>query len=148
MPSPDSHRRLPRGAWAGIALLLGLVAFLGYRELRQSFVPASETEPIVVGILHSQSGTMAVSEAPVVDATLLAIEEINAAGGVLGRQLRPVIVDGKSKPDVFAAAAERLLDQEKAAVIFGCWTSRRRNVRDVLPRRPDGLLFYLSNTKA
>ena len=138
---PRSRWRLPGAVWAGLALLLGLVAFLGYREFRHSFT--TEPEPIAVGILHSQTGTMAVSEAPVVDATLLAIEEINAAGGVLGRRLKPVIVDGESNPDVFAAAAERLLDDEKAAVIFGCWTSAsRKAVRDVLQRRPEGLLFY------
>jgi urea transport system substrate-binding protein len=138
---PRSRWRLPGAVWAGLALLLGLVAFLGYREFRHLFTSAPE--PIVVGILHSQTGTMAVSEAPVVDATLLAIEEINAAGGLLGRRLKPVIADGESKPDVFAAAAERLLDEEKAAVIFGCWTSAsRKAVRDVLQRRPEGLLFY------
>jgi len=140
---PDGRWRLPAAIWAGIAALLALVAFLAYREFRKPGGPVVEPEPIVVGILHSQTGTMAVSEAPVVDATLLAIEEVNAGGGVLGRRLRPILADGKSKPDVFAAAAERLLEEEKAAVIFGCWTSAsRKAVRDVLQRRADGLLFY------
>lgn len=138
-----SHWRLPAPVWVVFAVLLGIVGLLGYREFRNPATPAPEVEPIVVGILHSQSGTMAVSETPVLDATLLAIEEINASGGLLGRRLRPVIVDGKSKPDVFAAGAARLLDEEKAAVIFGCWTSAsRKAVRDVLQRRTDGLLFY------
>ena len=110
---PVPRRRLPWAVWAGLAVLLGLVAFLSYRELRNAFTPGPEPEPIVVGILHSQSGTMAVSEAPVVDATLLAIEEINAAGGVLGRRLKAVIVDGKSNADVFAAAPR------------DCWMRRR-----------------------
>jgi urea transport system substrate-binding protein len=140
---PVPRRRVPWAVWAGLTVLLGLVAFLSYRELRNAFSPGSELEPIVVGILHSQSGTMAVSEAPVVDATILAIEEINASGGVLGLRLKAVIVDGKSNADVFAAGAERLLDEEKAVVVFGCWTSAsRKAVRDVLQRRPDGLLFY------
>jgi urea ABC transporter urea binding protein len=142
-PVPHGLWRRPAAVWAGFAALLALVAFLAYREFRKPAGPVVEPEPFVVGILHSQTGTMAVSEAPVVDATLLAIEEINAGGGVLGRRLRPILVDGKSKPDVFAAAAERLLEEEKAAVIFGCWTSAsRKAVRDVLQRRTDGLLFY------
>ena len=99
-------------------------------------------EPIVVGVLHSQSGTMAVSENPVIDATLLAIEEVNADGGVMGRPLRAVVVDGKSDPEEFAKQAERLLTEERVAVVFGCWTSAaRKAVRPVFERN-DGLLFY------
>ncbi len=96
----------------------------------------------MVGVLHSQSGTMAVSENPVIDATLLAIDEVNAVGGVLGRPLKPVVADGRSDPDEFAKQAEHLLREEKAAVIFGCWTSAsRKAVRPVVERNA-GLLFY------
>jgi len=86
---------------------------------------------------------MAVSEQPVLNATLMAIEEINATGGVLGRQIKAVVADGKSDPDVFAQETERLLDEDKVSVIFGCWTSAsRKAVRDVFLRRKEGLLFY------
>ena len=85
---------------------------------------------------------MAVSENPVVDATLLAIEEVNVAGGVLGRPIKPVVVDGKSDPEEFARLAEKLLTEDGAVAVFGCWTSAsRKAVRPVFERR-QGLLFY------
>lgn len=99
-------------------------------------------EPIKVGILHALSGTMAISESSVVDATLLAIEQINQAGGVLGRQIEPVVVDTKSDWNLAASEVERLITQEKVSVIFGCWTSScRRTVRPVLEQY-DHLMFY------
>lgn len=127
----------------GLAVVVALAAFVGWRVMRIPRAPAPvPVEPIVVGVLHSRSGTMAVSENPVIDATLLAIDEVNAAGGVLGRPLKPVVVDGKSDPDEFARQAERLLTEEKAAVVFGCWTSAsRKSVRPVVERHA-GLLFY------
>jgi urea transport system substrate-binding protein len=85
---------------------------------------------------------MAVSESPVIDAALLAIDELNQAGGVLGRPLKAVIVDGKSDPEEFARQAEKLLTEENVAVIFGCWTSAsRKAVRPVIERN-SGILFY------
>jgi urea transport system substrate-binding protein len=86
---------------------------------------------IKVGVLHSLSGTMAVSEVSVKDAELLAIEEINAAGGVLGKQLEPVIEDGASDWPTFAEKAKKLIQQDKVAVTFCCWTSASRKA--VLP---------------
>jgi urea transport system substrate-binding protein len=125
----------------GFALALALVLLGGFIWWNVRTQPVAP-EPIAVGVLHSQSGTMAVSENPVIDATLLAIEEVNAAGGVLGRPLKAVVVDGKSDPDEFARQAERLLTEEKVAVVFGCWTSAsRKAVRPVFERN-DGLLFY------
>ncbi len=99
--------------------------------------------PIKVGILHSLTGTMAVSEKAVVDATLLAIEEINAKGGLLNRrQIVPVIADGASDWPTFAREARRLIEQEKVQVVFGCWTSAsRKTVRPVF-EAADHLLFY------
>ncbi len=89
--------------------------------------------PIRVGILHSLSGTMAVSEKAVVEAALLRIDEINTAGGLLGRQVVAVVADGRSEPAVFASETRRLVQQEKVCVIFGCWTSAsRRTVRPVI----------------
>ncbi|MFB2969825.1 urea ABC transporter substrate-binding protein [Aerosakkonema sp. BLCC-F183] len=88
-------------------------------------------ETIKVGILHSLSGTMAISEKSVVDAEQLAIDEINAAGGVLGKKIEPVIEDGASDWPTFAEKAKKLIDQDKVVTIFGCWTSASRKA--VLP---------------
>jgi urea transport system substrate-binding protein len=97
---------------------------------------------IKIGILHSLSGDLAISERPVSEATLLAIKEINAAGGILGRQIEPLLVDGKSDENIFAAEAERLITQEKVAAIFGCWSSPSRiKVKDVVEKH-NSLLFY------
>ncbi len=86
---------------------------------------------IKVGILHSLSGTMAISEKSVVDAEQLAIEEINAAGGVLGKKIEAVVEDGASDWPTFAEKSKKLIDQDKVAVVFGCWTSASRKA--VLP---------------
>jgi len=98
--------------------------------------------PIRIGVLHSLSGTMAISERSLVDAATLAVEEINAAGGVLGRPLEIVTADGQSDPVVFAAEAERLITQEQVVALFGTWTSvSRKAVKDVVEQF-DHLLFY------
>lgn len=81
---------------------------------------------IKVGILHSLSGTMAISEKSVVDAEQLAIKEINKAGGVLGKQIIPIVEDGKSDWPTFNEKAKKLIDQDKVATVFGCWTSSSR----------------------
>ena len=97
---------------------------------------------IKVGILHSLSGTMAISETVLKDTVLMAIDEINAKGGVLGKKLEPVIVDPASNWPLFAEKTKQLLGQDKVAVIFGCWTSVSR--KSVLPvvEEMNGLLFY------
>lgn len=119
-------------------LVLALAA--GGWFARQTWM--EKNRPIKAGILHSLTGTMAISESSVRDATLLAIEELNAAGGVLGRRIEPVIADGRSDSPVFAREAERLIASEKVAVVFGCWTSAsRKTVRPVFERL-HGLLFY------
>lgn len=95
-----------------------------------------------VGILHSLSGTMAISEASLKDAELMAIAEINAAGGVLGRTIEPVIEDGESNPITFALKARNLIEQDKVATIFGGWTSScRKSVLPVLEEH-NALLWY------
>ena len=101
-----------------------------------------EANPIKVGILHSLSGTMAISESPVVDATLLAIDEINNRGGILGRKVEPVIVDGRSDWETFAIKAEQLIVEEKVSVIFGGWTSASRKTMKPVFEKYDHLLFY------
>ena len=98
--------------------------------------------PIKVGLLQSTTGTMAISEKPLVDAALMAIDEINRAGGVLGRPLSPVLVDGRSDAAAFAAGAERLLTRDQVATIFGCWTSQSRKAVLPVVERHNGLLWY------
>ncbi|MEM8546295.1 MAG: transporter substrate-binding protein, partial [Cyanobacteria bacterium P01_H01_bin.119] len=95
--------------------------------------PAAEGsgDTIKVGILHSLSGTMAISETTVVEAEQLAIKEINAAGGVLGQQIEAIVEDGASDWDTFAEKAEKLIDQDQVVTVFGCWTSASR--KKVLP---------------
>jgi urea transport system substrate-binding protein len=97
---------------------------------------------IKVGVLHSLSGTMAISETVLKDTVLMAIDEINAKGGVLGKKLEPVVVDPASNWPLFAEKTKQLLTQDKVAVIFGCWTSVSR--KSVLPvvEELNGLLFY------
>ena len=99
-------------------------------------------ETIKVGILHSLSGTMAISETSLKDVALMAIEEINTNGGLLGKQLEPVVVDPASNWPLFAEKAGELLQKQKVAVTFGCWTSVSR--KSVLPvfEEHNGLLFY------
>ena len=99
-------------------------------------------ETIKVGVLHSLSGTMAISETSLKNTALMAIEEINAKGGVLGKKLEPVVVDPASNWPLFAEKARGLLTQDKVAVTFGCWTSVSR--KSVLPvfEELNGLLFY------
>jgi urea transport system substrate-binding protein len=109
-----------------------------------SLIPslASAQETVKLGLLHSLSGTIAIAEASLVDAEKLAIEEINAAGGVLGRKIEAVIEDGASENPVFAEKARKLLERDNVAAIVGCYTSASRKA--VLPAlsRAKGLLFY------
>jgi urea transport system substrate-binding protein len=97
---------------------------------------------IKVGVLHSLSGTMAISETVLKDVTLMAIDEINAKGGVMGKKLEAVVVDPASNWPLFAEKARQLISQDKVAVVFGCWTSVSR--KSVLPvfEELNGLLFY------
>ncbi|MDR3584526.1 MAG: urea ABC transporter substrate-binding protein [Desulfosporosinus sp.] len=111
----------------------------------QASKPAETTstgDTIKVGILHSLSGTMAISEVSVKDSEMMAIDEINAAGGVLGKQIQPVIEDGASNWPNFAEKAKKLLQQDKVVTVFGCWTSASRKA--VLPvfEENNGLLWY------
>ena len=107
-----------------------------------SFAPASANETIKVGILHSLSGTMAISETTLRDTVLMLIEQQNRAGGLLGKRLEPVVVDPASDWPLFARKARELIDVHEVAVVFGCWTSVSR--KSVLPvfEELNGLLFY------
>ncbi len=103
---------------------------------------ATDSDTVKVGILHSLSGTMAISETSLRDILLFSFDEINASGGVLGKKIEPVVADGASDWPLFAEKAEQLLAQDKVAVTFGCWTSVSR--KSVLPvyEKYNGLLFY------
>lgn len=103
---------------------------------------ASAQGTVKVGVLHSLSGTMAISETSLRDVLLFTFDEINASGGVLGKKIEPVVVDGASNWPLFAEKAKQLLDQDKVSVTFGCWTSVSR--KSVLPvfEEKNGLLFY------
>ena len=103
---------------------------------------AHAADTIKVGVLHSLSGTMAISETVLKDVALMTIDEINAKGGVLGKKLEPVVVDPASNWPLFAEKAKQLIDQDKAVVTFGCWTSVSR--KSVLPvfEEKNSLLFY------
>jgi urea transport system substrate-binding protein len=103
---------------------------------------ALAAETIKVGVLHSLSGTMAISETALKETVLMAIDEINSKGGVLGKKLEPVVVDPASNWPLFAEKARQLLSKDKVAVTFGCWTSVSR--KSVLPvyKELNGLLFY------
>lgn len=103
---------------------------------------AADGDTIKVGILHSLSGTMAISETTVVDAEMLAIKEINAAGGVLGKQIEPIQEDGASDWPTFTEKAEKLIDQDAVSVVFGCWTSASRKAVLQTFESRDHMLWY------
>ena len=122
------------GSMSGALALAGQLPF--------TKAQAADTGPIKVGVLHSLSGTMAISETSLKDTALMTIADINKSGGVMGRQLEPVVVDPASNWPLFAEKARQLLTQDKCAVVFGCWTSVSR--KSVLPvfEELNGLLFY------
>jgi len=103
---------------------------------------AAESGTIKVGVLHSLSGTMAISETTLKDTVLMMIDEQNKKGGVMGKKLEAVVVDPASNWPLFAEKAEQLLVKDKVSVVFGCWTSVSR--KSVLPvfEKNNGLLFY------
>jgi urea transport system substrate-binding protein len=125
---PQSRRWF--AAAAGLAL--GLATAL----------PAKAQDTIKVGILHSLSGTMAISETTLKDVMLMLIDEQNKKGGLLGKKLEPVVVDPASNWPLFAEKARELISKDKVAVVFGCWTSVSR--KSVLPvfKELDSILFY------
>src|SRR5438094_6538140 len=99
-------------------------------------------ETIKVGVLHSLSGTMAISETTLKDTIMMMIDAQNKKGGLLGKKLEAVVVDPASNWPLFAEKAAQLLEKDKVAVVFGCWTSVSR--KSVLPvfEKDNGLLFY------
>jgi urea transport system substrate-binding protein len=103
---------------------------------------ASARSPIVVGLIHSQTGPLAISERSLIDAEILALEEIKARGGVAGRPIRWVVRDGRSDASAFASEARRLIEEDGAVVLFGCWTAEcRKAVKAVVEEKGSLLLF-------
>src|SRR5687767_6639801 len=104
--------------------------------------PAIAQDPIKIGVLHSLSGTMAISETTLKDTIMMMVDDLNKKGGVLGRKVEPVVVDPASNWPLFAEKARELIQKDKVAVVFGCWTSVSR--KSVLPvfEELNGLLFY------
>jgi urea transport system substrate-binding protein len=125
---PHSRRWLTAAAGIAIALAAAL--------------PAKAQDTIKVGILHSLSGTMAISETTLKDVMLMLIDEQNKKGGLLGKKLEPVVVDPASNWPLFAEKARELISKDKVAAVFGCWTSVSR--KSVLPvfKELDSILFY------
>jgi urea transport system substrate-binding protein len=125
------------------ALLVAASSFAPFVFSGCTRAARASAKPVKVGLLHSQTGTMAISETSLRDAELMAIEEINAAGGVLGQPIEAVVEDGRSRfSDIFPKRARKLLLEDKVAVVFGCWTSASRKA--VLPifEKHNALLFY------
>ena len=113
--------------------------FSGCRQ--RASLPSVPT--VKVGILHSQTGTMSMHESSLRDAELLAIEEINANGGVLGHQIDPVVKDTRSGfTDIFPKKATELLSEDQVSTVFGCWTSSSRKAVVPIFERFNGMLFY------
>ena len=119
-----------------VGLLLFAVGMLSVEE-----VDAGHHE-VKIGVLHSLSGTMAISETSLKDVVLMAVEEINATGGVMGQQIKPVVVDPASDWDLFAEKAKDLIGKEEVAVVFGCWTSVSRKSVLAVFEEHNSLLFY------
>src|SRR6202051_658355 len=128
-----SRRRLLAGAAGGGARLVATLPAIG---------PAFAEDTIKVGILHSLSGTMAISETTLKDVVLMLIEQQNKKGGLLGKKLEAVGVDPASNWPLFAKKARELISKDKVAVVFGCWTSVSR--KSVLPvfKELNSILFY------
>jgi urea transport system substrate-binding protein len=127
----------------GVGATLAATAMLGAAAIMAPAAHAQGTGPTIkVGILHSLSGTMAISETTLKDVMLMLIDEQNKKGGLLGKKLEPVVVDPASNWPLFAEKARQLLTVDKVAAVFGCWTSVSR--KSVLPvfEETGGILFY------
>lgn len=123
----------------GVALLV-LAAVAAVAETGSG--KSGDSAPIRVGILHSETGSLAVSEMPVIDATLMAIDELNAHGGIDGRKIQVFRLNGQSDDAVFARDARTLIERDKVNVIFGCWTSSCRKTLKPIVEQDKNLLMY------
>jgi urea transport system substrate-binding protein len=137
-------RRMIIGALSGLLVLPTSIAFgadFPTAKVNTTGLAVTDTE-VTVGNLHSKTGTMAISETGSIQAETLAIEQINAMGGVLGRKIKVIYEDGASDWPTFAEKSKKLLVNDKVAAVFGCWTSASRKA--VLPifEKENGMLYY------
>lgn len=124
------------------SLFICLVIFISCVFFNSCKENTKDSKVVKIGLLHSLTGTMAISEVPVLEAELLAIKEINESGGVLGKEIVFVKEDGESKPEIFAEKARKLITEDEVVSIFGCWTSdSRKAVKPVLEEHFN-LLWY------
>lgn len=121
------------------SIIIGAVIFFLTKKNR--------LEPIPVGVLFSLTGSLSVTEKPLVDATLMAIDEINKKGGVLGRQIKPIVVDGKSDAHIFKKAAVELIEKHQVVAIFGVYLSSIRKKLKKIVERYHVLLLYPANSE-
>lgn len=142
MLSMKGMTRLGVGLSLSAALLVGCAPSAPAPSGGTGAPGSSSGGTIKVGLLHSLSGTMAISETTVRDSELLAIDEINAKGGVLGKKLEPIIEDGASDWPTFAEKAKKLIQNDKVPVVFGGWTSASRKAMLPVVESLKGLLFY------
>ncbi len=135
------------GALAGALLAAGIIsshalaADYPTAKVNTTGLAVTDTE-VTVGILHSATGTMAISETGSIQAEKLAIEQINAMGGVLGRKIKVIQEDGASDWPTFAEKSKKLLASDKVAAVMGCWTSASRKAALPVFEKENGLLFY------
>jgi urea transport system substrate-binding protein len=150
------------GVWLGgiaisaailVALVMGFRSYFGAGQDdnpnksggdQTEVIPRPTGPDIRIGVLYSLSGTFAGSERPMADGIMLAVEQINNAGGVLGRPIKPVIVDARSRAEGAAQAAEKLLTEDNVLTIFGCASSSSRKLVSEVCRKHDSLLVFAS----
>lgn len=155
LPQPHSNMKIPSpGRFHQACLKAKLLAIAGLMMAANTAIAAPATSvvnttglavtdnSVKVGILHSSTGTMAISETGSIQAEKLAIEQINAAGGVLGRKIEYVQEDGASDWPTFAEKARKLLVSDKVAAIFGGWTSASRKAMLPVLEQYNGMLYY------
>src|SRR5579864_1760665 len=119
-----------------------VLALAGALAVSTALTPAQAEDTIKIGVLHSLSGTMAISESTLKDTVLMMVDDVNKNGGLLGKKVEAVVVDPASNWPLFAEKARELISKDKVAAVFGCWTSVSR--KSVLPvfEELNGLLFY------
>ncbi len=131
------RRFLQAASYGGLGIGLS-----GLTQARRSMALTTKRPPIKVGILNSLTGTMAISEQSVVDVTMMAIDEINRSGGVLGRQIEVITEDGESDWSIFREKASKLIRQDQVVSIFGCWTSASRKSCKPVFEDANHMLWY------